>query len=226
MGDAAVPMPVSATREFSLYSSSGARKYLNYSERQRALVAMTALPPTHALFCLTLAWAGARVSEITSLTPLSFQIERSVVSIQTLKRRKPHVREVPIPPDLMAALDRHFGLRIKQHDPEMARQRLWPFHRTTAWRIIKRVMALAGITGVQACPKGLRHGFGVMALRSVPITLLKKWLGHARLSTTEIYLAVCGDDELAFAAQFWTSTAQSAVPALRPSENGYDARAR
>jgi integrase len=58
--------------------------------------------------------------------------------------------------------------------------------------------------GPHATPKGLRHGFGIHALRSrVPITLVKRWLGHARLSTTEIYLQVMGDDEREIAARMW-----------------------
>ena len=39
----------------SLYSPTGARKYLNQAERQRALAVMAALEPDQALFALTLA---------------------------------------------------------------------------------------------------------------------------------------------------------------------------
>ena len=35
---------------------------------------------------------------------------------------------------------------------------LWPWSRTTAWRDVKAVMAVAGIEGPQATPKGPRHG--------------------------------------------------------------------
>jgi integrase len=74
------------------------------------------------------------------------------------------------------------------------------------------MMDAAGIAGHQARPHGLRHGFGVGALQAgVPITLLKRWMGHARLSTTEIYLDVIGPEEIAFARRFWASMATPTI---------------
>ena len=67
----------------------------NYS--RITLAAMQELPPEKALFALTLAWTGARVSEVLALTAASFQVEAGVVAIVTLKRRSFSVREVPIP---------------------------------------------------------------------------------------------------------------------------------
>jgi hypothetical protein len=42
------------------------------------------------------------------------------------------VREVPIPPQLVQALDHHFDLAAAQRDPERAHRRVWPMHRATA----------------------------------------------------------------------------------------------
>jgi site-specific recombinase XerD len=65
-------------------------------------------------------------------------------------------------------------------------------------------MTAAAIFGPKASPKGLRHGFAVGALHSgVPINFVRKWLGHARLSTTEIYAEAVGEEEQAIAARFW-----------------------
>jgi site-specific recombinase XerD len=65
-------------------------------------------------------------------------------------------------------------------------------------------MALAGISGVKATPKGLRHSFAVAALQGgVQINLVKKWLGHARLSTTEIYADAVGEEEQSIATRLW-----------------------
>jgi integrase/recombinase XerD len=188
----------------SLYARDGARKYLNRDERQRVLAAIEFLEPRQALFALTLAWTGARVSEALALTPSSFQVERGIVALRTLKRRKHHIREVPIPPPLMEALDRNFGISPKQRDPRDADSRLWPWHRATAWRIIKKIMTRSQIAGRQACPRGLRHAFGVGTLQSgVPLNLTQRWLGHAQISTTAIYASASGPEELGFAAQFW-----------------------
>jgi integrase len=193
-------------QDFGLYAPNGARKYLNQSERQRVLATTGSLEPDEALFALTLAWTGARVSEVLALTASSFQVESGTVAIPTLKRRKHHVREVPLPPELMAALDRHFGLSNKRRDPRGADHRLWPWHRTTAWRLVKRVMRHSGVAGRQACPRGLRHAFGVGSLQAgVPLNLVQRWLGHARISTTAIYADVVGPEELLFAKQFWSA---------------------
>ena len=196
--------PHARTQEFSLYSPTGARKYLNRDERLRVLSEMAKLPTDRALFCLTLAWTGARVSEVLALTASSFQVERGVVAIQTLKRRKHHVREVPIPSDLMTALSRYFDMSATQEDPQRADSCLWAWHRTTAWRIVKRVMDRLRVRGGQASPRGLRHAFGVGTLQSgVPLNLIQRWMGHARISTTAIYADASGPEETRLAAKFW-----------------------
>jgi integrase len=211
--------PRNHIESFSLYAASGARKYLNHDERGRVLAAMRALPAERALFALTLAWTGGRVSEILGLSASSFQVERGVVALRTLKRRRHVVREVPIPPDLMLALARHFRLGDAQADPGRAHVRLWAFRRETAWRIIKQVMVAARVSGSGACPRGLRHAFGVLSLQSgVPLNLLQRWLGHARISTTAIYAAACGPEEQAFAARFWRANDNSAPRQHSPTE--------
>ena len=69
---------------------------------------------------------------------------------------------------------------------------------------MKRAMKLAGIVGSQASPKGLRHGFGIASTQAdVPVTLVRKWLGHARLATTEIYLDAVGAEEQDLAGRLW-----------------------
>lgn len=195
--------------EAGLYGPKGERKYLNREERSRFLRSAEQFDADRCLFALVLAWTGARVSEILALTPASFQIDAGIVVIVTLKRRKFAVREVPIPPKLMARLDRCFGLRRLQRGEHSAQQRLWPWHRVTAWRLIKHLMTVAGVCGQQACPRGLRHGFGVGALQSgVPLHLIQRWMGHARLATTAIYMNVCGAEEMSFAGLFWSASAR------------------
>src|SRR4029077_15780428 len=125
-----------------------------------------------ALFALTLAWTGARPSEVLALTPLSFQVESGIISLRTLNRRTFSIRAVPIPPALMVALDTEFALTAKQGSERSDARILWPWSRTTAWRIIKRAMAHAQVAGRQASPRGLRHAFGVGTLQSgVPLNI-------------------------------------------------------
>jgi len=83
--------------------------------------------------------------------------------------------------------------------------RLWSWSPVTAWRHVKAVMQAAGIRGVQASPKGLRHGFGVAAVQArIPLNLVQRWLGHAQLSTTAIYAEAIGPEEQEITARMWT----------------------
>lgn len=189
----------------TIFGPSGNRKYLNAAERQRFVIAARGLPTQIGLFCLMLRWTGARLSEVLALTPAAIDIESGVVCIVTLKRRKRGiVRQVPLPPDLLGDLDKTFELRAAQQDPSLAALRLWRWSRTTAWRYVKYVMSRADIVGLQAMPKGLRHGFGVNATQAqVPLTLLQRWLGHASLRSTAVYLDVVGAEEREFAMRMW-----------------------
>lgn len=189
----------------SLYNSAGTRKYLTSSERRRFFLVVRRLPPQERLFCLVLAWSGARVSEVLALTVDAIDLDGGSVGIVTLKRRKCGiVRQVPLPPSVLAELKRVFRLRALQGDPLVVRRQLWPWCRVTAWRCIKRVMFLAGIYGIAATPKGLRHTFGVGAFEAnVPPHLVQRWLGHASLRTTAIYGDVMGREERRIARRMW-----------------------
>ncbi|NGZ07400.1 MAG: tyrosine-type recombinase/integrase [Magnetococcales bacterium] len=60
------------------------------------------------------------------------------------------------------------------------------------------------MSGLQASPKGLRHAFAVASLQSgVPINFVRKWLGHSRLATTEIYADAVGEEEQNIAGRLW-----------------------
>jgi len=67
-------------------------------------------------------------------------------------------------------------------------------------------MKLAGLNGVKATPKGLRHGFAITCIsEGIPLPTLQKWLGHARLETTAIYLDFVGEDERRLAEKIWST---------------------
>jgi integrase/recombinase XerD len=189
----------------TLFGRHADRKYLNAAERRRFLESAQRLRPSERLFCLTLTWSGARISEVLALAPAAIDVEGGVVAIETLKRRRRgFFRQVPLPSDLVDELDREFGLRAAQLDPALASRPLWRFSRTTAWRYVKAMMAAAGIAGTPAMPKGLRHCFGVNAFQAnVPPHLVQRWLGHASLRTTGIYADVVGPEERSFAARMW-----------------------
>lgn len=182
----------------------GGRKYVSLRERMQFIERIQASTTDHRLFMETLAWSGARVSEVLMLTPLSFDLFDHSVTLPTLKRRKPIFRVLHLPPSLIDEISETYAIREAMKSEGTRQKPLWGFTRTTAWRMVKAVMLEVGVAGVRASPRGLRHGLGVGALQSgVPVTLLKRWMGHARLSTTEIYADVEGDEELEFAKLFW-----------------------
>lgn len=187
----------------SLYSVSGQRKYLTQDERARFIAAALRYPRANVrTLCLTLAWTGCRISEALALTASSIEPEGGFVAIRCLKKRSGRVviREVPVPDALLNEIG-----AVHHLDAVDIGERLWPFSRCRAWQLVKAVMDDAGIPhGLHATPKGLRHGFGLHAIRSgVPINLVQRWLGHARMETTAIYLQAMGSEERAIAERMW-----------------------
>ena len=148
-----------------------------------------------------LAHTGCRISEARNLKKWDIQGEEQLVSIYTLKRRRAHViREVPIPRSFVQILESvHFNALSPPGEY------LWsttsrPPPRSTVYRWVKEAMQLANIHGPQACPKGLRHGFGVHATRSgVQLHMTQIWMGHASIETTAIYATALGPEELEIA---------------------------
>jgi integrase/recombinase XerD len=181
----------------SAYDSDGRRKYLTKAEAVKFLRASSRLATARRLLCETIHFTGCRISEALSLTSADIDPGESVLSIRCLKKRgKIVTRRVPVPPKLAKDL--------RSLAPKAADGRLWPFSRTTGWRIIKGVMNAAGIEGIQATTKGLRHGFGVRgALGKVPVNVIQRWMGHSDPNTTAIYLAVRDDEERELIKRTW-----------------------
>ena len=188
-----------------LYDQQGGRKYINGIERTKFVEASRSFPLEVQTFCLTLAVSGARISEVLALLPARFDFIEQTIRIECLKKRRRSIfRDVPAPASFLNWIEQVHDIKGAQRNPITAQQHIWPWCRTTAWKRVKEVMAVAGIFGTQACPKGLRHGFGVATIQApVPETMVQKWLGHAQLSTTAIYTNAVGPEERALAARFW-----------------------
>ena len=184
------------------------RKYLTRQERDRFLtIAAREGKPDRQTFALTLAHSGARLSEILALRAADVDLYAAAIRIRTLKRRAEHWREVPLPTDVLRALELVHGLRAVR--PRRASDPLWPWSRATGHRRIVAVMERAGISGPQACPKGLRHSFAIAAVAAgVPLPTIAAVLGHANISTTAIYTTAVGLEAREFLTRMWT------VPAL------------
>lgn len=182
---------------YSAYDSEGRRKYLTSAEGRKFRRCARALPQTEALFCLTIYYTGMRISEALALAAADIELSSGVVRVRSLKKRsKREFRRLPVPQHLVAGL--HNLIHEHPDGP------LWEFSRSTAWRIIKRVMADAQISGIHATTKGLRHGFGVRgALAKIPLSVLQLWFGHSQSATTAIYLDVRDEEERALMKRTW-----------------------
>jgi integrase len=196
----------------SLYTAAGQRKYLTTAERSRFLTAALSCPRADLrTLCLILLHTGCRISEALAITPRAIERQAGFVAIRSLKKRKRTavIREVPVPVDLFDAL-------AETHTLEERDRHLWGFTRFRGWQLVKAVMRDASIAeGPHMTPKGLRHSFGIHAIRSgVPLNLVQRWLGHASMTTTAIYLDALGEEEREIAARMW-ATAPAPAPSPR-----------
>ena len=190
---------------FSLVDARG-RKYLTAPERQRFLAAVRTHPkPAVQTLAQTLALTGCRVSEALAIRACDVDLEAREVRIATLKRRRAAWRVVPVPEDLIHALELVHRLGRAQASPRGAKSLLWPITRQSANRQVGTIMRGAGIEGPQACPRGLRHSFGVAAVTAgVPLPTIAAVLGHASLSTTAIYTTAIGAEARDLVSRVWT----------------------
>jgi integrase len=161
---------VDISPEMRLFSPDGARLYLNDQERTAFLAALDEESPQDRLFCQVLHYSGCRPTEALQLVPKRVLIGEQSLVFRSLKKRKvdgkgrekqPQYRAVPVPELLIERIDLVFDVRAKQKRGQGLDTPFWPISRPTAYRLVKRVMDRAGISGKQATGKGLRHGFGV-----------------------------------------------------------------
>lgn len=187
-----------------LYDRHGHRKYLTASELRAFLCATNSAGAEVGTFCQTLAYCGVRISEALALTTDRVDIEDGVLIFESLKKRQRGVyRAIPVPTEFLALLAEVHGIAGRRRGGSPG-ARVWPWSRATAWRRVSEVMDAAGVSGMHASPRGLRHGFGIRAAAvGVPLNMTQKWLGHADLATTAIYADATGPEERDIARRMW-----------------------
>ena len=112
----------------------------------------------------TLALTGCRVSEALAIRACDIDLAAAELRIAALKRCRAAWRAVPVPEDLVHALELVHHIRRAQASTRGAQSPLWPITRQTAARPIGERMRHAGVEGPQACPRGVRHSLGVAAV--------------------------------------------------------------
>lgn len=167
-------------------------EYLEYDEVQAVL--RHAVDARARLVMLVQWRAGLRVSEALAITTgdLSLDSERPTLRVRQGKFGK--ARVVPVHSELADAF--RTAMAYGRHGKDY---HLVDAHRSTVWRWVRAAVKKAEAIGV--VPPGrrvgthtLRHSAARHWLASgVPINVVSRWLGHASLQNTLVYLEVLPD---------------------------------
>lgn len=175
------------------------------------------------LLIRVLTYTGARVSEALALTTSEVDLQQRTLSIPWLKTRRKkngqtpdtepqhQRRRIPIAAALLSDLSSLvagtsppvIGRGLKpagnegRNDTEPG-QRLFPFSRITAYRIIRDASLRSAIRtqdGRLVHPHALRHTFAIHWIQhGGKIEMLQRFLGHSDSKTTSIYLQFAPHD--------------------------------
>lgn len=137
--------------------------------------------------------AGLRVSELCGLGLTDLVLTESLVRVLGKGNKE---RVVPVGRGVLGALSVYLHTLRPTLDRGATRQRVFlnargqPLSRVGAWGIVKRAATRAGITKT-VTPHTLRHSFATHLLEGgADLRAVQEMLGHADLSTTQIYTHV------------------------------------
>ncbi len=159
-------------------------RYLSEEEMHRLFEAVRSSPRDSAIVHV-LAFGGLRVSEVCHLALEDIEFERNILHVRSGKGDKD--REVVLEDRTRAAIDRYLTERTLAG---VSNLRLFPIGSVTVERIVRRAAQNAGIPR-RVTPHMLRHTLATALLsRGCDIRFIQKLLGHASVSTTQIYTHV------------------------------------
>ena len=189
-----------------VYSREEVRRLLDGLERH-ARHARQIDADTLRTLILLLYGAGLRSGEARRLTLADVDLRESVLTVRRSKFFK--TRLVPAGPQLAGGLAAYAGRRARRPLPEgrnssfLANRDGTPLAEITVINSFARLRRRVGIHGVEGCLRpglhSLRHSFAVHRVtawyregadvqRLLPV--LSTYLGHARLSSTQVYLSM------------------------------------
>jgi len=176
--DRKLPQPLSIPKAKGLIAASGARGRQALRDR--------------AMFEILYA-CGLRVSELTSLKVGDIDLDRGFLRC-TGKGNKERI--VPVASSACVAAAAYLNERMRHREKLTADSALFSgrfgggISRQEVWRLAKRHALRAGITQ-RVTPHTLRHSFATHLLgRGADLRSIQEMLGHARISTTQIYTHV------------------------------------
>jgi integrase/recombinase XerD len=158
---------------------------LSGEEERRLVETAYRLPGTRGLLIKTLFQTGARVSEFVHIQVEDVFFDEQMIRIRQGKGGKQ--RYVPILPELAQELQTHLRGRAKGYLFETNRHAAFSPRRIQ--QLVKETAILAGITK-RVSPHVLRHSVASTLLEhGMPLEQIQKFLGHAKIDTTQIYAA-------------------------------------
>lgn len=141
----------------------------------------------------TLYGCGLRISELIDLKPADLELEAGFVRVLGKGNKQ---RLVPIGKPAVAALNKHLQSSSSQRGERsvlFAGRQGKRFSRVGMWKLIGRMVKKAGITK-KVTPHTFRHSFATHLLEGgADLRVVQEMLGHADISTTEIYTRIDRD---------------------------------
>jgi integrase/recombinase XerD len=173
-------------------------KWLSNAEIEKLLKPETAADPSSLCdqAALELAYAsGLRLAELRGIRLEQLHLEAGFVNVIGKGNKE---RVVPLGRKAVAAIERYLQagrpklVTAKSPANLFLTQRGTPFAAVTMWQRIKRRAARAGI-GRNVTPHTLRHSFATHLLENgADLRVIQELLGHASISTTEVYTHLDG----------------------------------
>jgi integrase len=128
---------------------------------------------------------GLRVSELIGLTKES--IADGYINVQRLKGSLKTIQPYIKHPD--PELD-EYTMLAKLYGTLKKKERLFPWTRDGAFKMMQRAGAAAGLPKHKCHPHSLKHSCAMLAIKKIGIESVRQYLGHKSLSSTGAYLRV------------------------------------
>ncbi len=180
-----------------LQQNSGGKRHTlpEYLSKDEVDALMVAAEHTRALILMALQWrAGLRISEAVRIRPADLDLAADQPTLRVRQGKGNRDRIVPLHPELTGALNAILAFGDLKSDQPIIR-----VSRQTGWRWIKNAQARAEGLGTIQPGKAIKtHTLRHSAARHwlvnrVPINYVQRWLGHASMQTTLIYLEIVPD---------------------------------
>jgi integrase/recombinase XerD len=156
---------------------------LSREEERRLIAQAYRMPGVRGLLIKTLFQTGARVSEFVNIQATDVYFDEQMLLLAHAKGGKQ--RYVPLLPELAHELRTSLRERRQGYLFETMRHTRYSSRRLQ--QLVQETAALAGITK-RVYPHLLRHSVATTLLeRGMPLEQIQKFLGHAKLETTQVY---------------------------------------